>query len=341
MMDPFANYMYQKLLEFAAPEQRVQMLQAVQDSLLVASLNLRGTRSVQKHIEMGGRDRQQRDIIAAELAPYVTKLSMDTNGNHVVQRMLQHLDRCEFVCEAIIKDLLIVTRHRHGCCVVQRSLDAADSAHRTALVAKIEEHALQLMQDPFANYTVQYVIENGHPGEGLRIVALIRGKIESLSKQKFSSNVVERGIAAAPPDLLQQFVDEAIGSMGELLHDAFANFVAQKLLDPVTNDSQARSVVAAMRPHLLDLNPSCSRRVANRIVKRFPDMMGDEVVHKVLGGVGNGGVNGHQGGNHGPLPSPISGVSHSHGGGSYRGHNPNHPHESHPQSQGHQIMSPR
>jgi len=276
--------MYQKLLEHAAPEQRLQMLQAVQSSLLVSSLNLHGTRSVQKHIEMGGRDPQQRDLIASELAPYVTKLSMDTNGNHVVQRMLQHLDRSEFVCESIIKDLLIVTRHRHGCCVVQRCLDAADSAHRQALVARIEEHALQLMQDPFANYTVQYVIENGRAGEGLRIVELIKGKIETLSKQKFSSNVVERCIAAAPPNLLQQFVDEVIGCMGELLHDAFANFVAQKLLDPICSDYQARSIVNAMRPHLLDLNPSCSRRVANRIIKRFPDLITDEVIQKVLGG---------------------------------------------------------
>lgn len=283
MMDPFANYMYQKLLEHASPDQRVRMLEAVRGSLLVASLNLHGTRSVQKHIEMGGKDARQRDIIAAELAPYVTKLSMDTNGNHVVQRMLQHLDRCEFVCEAIINDLLIVTRHRHGCCVVQRSLDAADSPMRVALIRKIEENALQLMQDPFANYTVQYVIENGRPGEGVRIIELIRGKMETLSKQKFSSNVVERCLSAAPAYLLQHLVDEAISCMGELLHDAFANFVAQKMLDPITTDLQARNIVAAMRPHLLDLNSSCSRRVANRIVKRFPELVADEVIQKVLG----------------------------------------------------------
>ena len=285
MMDPFANYMYQKLLEHAAPEQRLQMLEAVQASLYDASLNLHGTRSVQKHIEMGGHDPLQRDIIARELSPFVTELSMDTNGNHVVQRMLQHLEKCDFVCDAIIRDLLIVTRHRHGCCVVQRCLDAADSHHRALLVRRIEENALQLMQDPFANYTVQYVIENGDPREGLRIVELIRGKIESLSKQKFSSNVVEKCIAAAPPHLLQEFVNEAIDCMGDLLHDAFANFVAQKLLDPITSDEQARAIVAAMRPHLLDLNPSCSRRVANRITKRFPDLANDEVVHKVLGGL--------------------------------------------------------
>jgi hypothetical protein len=194
--------------------------------------------------------------------------------------------------------------------------------------ARIEENALLLMQDAFANYTVSYVLENGRPGEGLRIAELIRGKIEPLSKQKFSSNVVERCIAIAPPPLLQQFVDEAIACMGELLRDAFANFVAQKFLDEsVTNDAQARSVMAAMRPHLLDLNLSCSRRVVNRIVKRFPDAVADDVVQRVLGGgVIPSSSSGHNGGgvsasmnhpvrgnnNSRPPPPPSNSVHHFH-----------------------------
>ncbi|KAH9251114.1 hypothetical protein BASA81_011013 [Batrachochytrium salamandrivorans] len=287
MTDPFANYMYQKLLDVASPEQRLAMLEQVRHSLLPASLNLHGTRSVQKHIEvasLNSKQERQRQIISQELSMHVTRLSMDTNGNHVIQRMLQHFhpSDCEFIFRAVVQDLILVTRHRHGCCVVQRSLDASVGPTRDRLIDIIEYHCLQLMQDPFANYTVQYVLDRGL---GERIVNQVLGKIESLSKQKFSSNVVEKCILAANPAQLEEICQECERCMGSLLRDAYANFVAQKLLE-VTTEPQSRRLVATMRPHLLELNLSCSRRVVNRVVKRFPDLVGDDIIQQVLSGGG-------------------------------------------------------
>jgi hypothetical protein len=42
-----------------------------------------------------------------------------------------------------------VATHRHGCCVLQRCIDAADEDKRAELIMKVSEHALQLIQDPF------------------------------------------------------------------------------------------------------------------------------------------------------------------------------------------------
>lgn len=39
-----------------------------------------------------------------------------------------------------------VATHRHGCCVLQRALDAATVDQSRMLVAQVCEHALQLMQ---------------------------------------------------------------------------------------------------------------------------------------------------------------------------------------------------
>lgn len=309
MTDPFANYMYQKILDVATFDQRLAMLTQVRHSLLAASLNLHGTRSVQKHIEVASQHAsqdQQRLIIAQELAPHVTQLSMDTNGNHVIQRMLQHFhpNDCEFIFRAVMEDLVTVTRHRHGCCVVQRSLDASRGHVRDMLIARIEHFAIQLMQDQFANYTVQYVLEMGLGG---RIVEQILGRIEPLSKQKFSSNVVEKCIVAARPEVLERIVQECIVIMGSLLHDAFANFVAQKLLE-VANEVQSRRLVDAMRPHLLDLNLSCSRRVVSKIIKRLPDMVSDPVVLQVL-----------TGGSAPSLSPPLMSPNNTKQGGGHRG----------------------
>ena len=39
-----------------------------------------------------------------------------------------------------------VATHRHGCCVLQRALDAATMEQSSLLIAQVCKHALQLMQ---------------------------------------------------------------------------------------------------------------------------------------------------------------------------------------------------
>lgn len=52
----------------------------------------------------------QAAVIARSLGPSVVKLSLDPNGNHVVQRALQHMPapRNDFVLEAITASLVQV-----------------------------------------------------------------------------------------------------------------------------------------------------------------------------------------------------------------------------------------
>lgn len=52
----------------------------------------------------------QAAVIARSLGPSVVKLSLDPNGNHVVQRALQHMPapRNDFVLEAITGSLVQV-----------------------------------------------------------------------------------------------------------------------------------------------------------------------------------------------------------------------------------------
>ena len=53
MVDPFGNYLFQKLVQFASPnEEQAEMLEAVAPQLIPASLSSHGTRAVQKMIEV-------------------------------------------------------------------------------------------------------------------------------------------------------------------------------------------------------------------------------------------------------------------------------------------------
>ena len=56
----------------------------------------------------------------------------------------------------------------------------------------ITYHALPLVQDPFGNYVVQYVLDLGEVEYTDALVRRFLEHVSDLSVQKFSSNVIEK-----------------------------------------------------------------------------------------------------------------------------------------------------
>lgn len=56
----------------------------------------------------------------------------------------------------------------------------------------ITQNALPLVQDPFGNYVVQYVLELGDAKYSDDLIRRFIEPVRELSVQKFSSNVIEK-----------------------------------------------------------------------------------------------------------------------------------------------------
>ncbi|KFM27418.1 Putative pumilio-like protein 8, chloroplastic [Auxenochlorella protothecoides] len=247
MVDPFGNYLVQKLLDRCSEEQRLAVLKRVAGGgeLVEVALNTHGTRAM--------------ELVIQALRPGVVALIRDLNGNHVIQRCLQRMTNEDlgFVYAAAADHCLDIATHRHGCCVLQRCIDRADAAQKRHLAHCIAAHALILSQDPFGNYVVQYVLEQGN-GEMLApILAQLKGHYAELAVQKFSSNVVERCLklgGGETSSLLEErdaVVEELMTSpsFGRLLQDPYANYVMQSALS-VTSGARHAALVEAIRPFL-------------------------------------------------------------------------------------------
>ena len=83
-IDPFGNYLVQKLLQYGTLEQRVELATLTANSLVGIALNVHGTRVVQKMVEVAETEPQATAICEA-IAPNIMQLILDMNGNHVVQ----------------------------------------------------------------------------------------------------------------------------------------------------------------------------------------------------------------------------------------------------------------
>ncbi|KAF2588067.1 hypothetical protein F2Q70_00038686 [Brassica cretica] len=68
-----------------------------------------------------------------------------------------------FVLEVATKYCAEIAAHRHGCCVLQCCVANIVALQRDRLVDEISRNALQLSQDSFGNYVVQYIIVQNVP----------------------------------------------------------------------------------------------------------------------------------------------------------------------------------
>lgn len=252
MTDPFGNYLCQKLFEYCNDDERTVLVQNAAKDMVRIALNQHGTRALQKMIENIQNPDEVAHIIAA-LSGRVVELIQDLNGNHVIQKCLNKLDShdSQFIFDAVGNSCVEVGTHRHGCCVLQRCIDHADGEQKVQLIQRITQHAVTLVQDPFGNYVVQYIIDLNEPMFTEPVAQQFLGRINQLSRHKFSSNVIEKCIRCASDQSKDQIVVELLdsGEMERLIRDAYANYVVQTALEFSTMYMK-QQLVETIRPIL-------------------------------------------------------------------------------------------
>ncbi|KAK7331707.1 hypothetical protein VNO80_28444 [Phaseolus coccineus] len=236
MMNPFGNYLMQKLLDVCDEEQRMHIILVVTQEigqLVRISLNTHGTRVVQKLIETL-KTRQQISLVVSALQPGFLALIKDLNGNHVVQHCLQCLstEDNKFIFVAAAKYCVDIATHQHGCCVLQRCIGHSSGELRENLVAEISTNALLLAQDQYGNYVVQFILDLRIPSATATLSLLFEGKYVHLSMQKFSSHVVEKCLAVFNDENRSRVIHELLWAphFEQLLQDPHANYVVQSAL---------------------------------------------------------------------------------------------------------------
>lgn len=84
------------------------------------------------------------------------ELAEDINGNHVIQKILftWRPESNQFIYNAMIKQCVEIACHKHGCCVMQKCIDGADTAQKMELTYEIARHTRTFVKNPYGNYVV-------------------------------------------------------------------------------------------------------------------------------------------------------------------------------------------
>ncbi|KAF4394855.1 hypothetical protein G4B88_002732 [Cannabis sativa] len=264
-INPFGNYLIQKLLDVCCKQQKLQIavvLTQKPGQLVDISLDAHGSRVVQKLIE-NAEDRDLIELIMSAIEPGFLLLAKDLNGNHVVQRCLQCFssEHNEHIFHDAVKYCIDIATHRQGCCVLQRCLSRAPEKHLDKLVTEITNNALFLAQDPYGNYVIQFIIGLRLPSANAKLASQFRGNYEYLSMHKFSSHVVEKCLKhfdEIRPSIIYELL--SVSQFDQLLEHPFANYDMGALHE---------SILSAVQPYvLLQTRPFCKKIFSRSPLKK-------------------------------------------------------------------------
>jgi hypothetical protein len=177
-----------------------ELLPCFQGNVLSLALNPLGCRVVQKFIETCSVE-EAMSLVHPELSSRVVELSLDVNGNHVIQKIIDKLPskECRFIVDSLVGPDMAVRRmapHCYGCRVIQRLVSRCDKAVvEPVLEALCADPSLvaSLSEDVFGNYVMQHAIEFGRDIDRERIILCLASlNVVELGCSKFASNVIEK-----------------------------------------------------------------------------------------------------------------------------------------------------
>lgn len=149
----------------------------------------------------------------------------------------------------------------------------------------ITQHALPLVQDPFGNYVVQYVLGLDDAAYYDGLIRRFIEPIRELSVQKFSSNVIEKVIYIRTRTIKHTYIHTSQcirvagketrrlliagiinhPNMERFLRDSYANYVIQTCLDCADEDQRSK-FVECIRPLLPSIrNTPYGKRIYSKI----------------------------------------------------------------------------
>ncbi|UMM24340.1 hypothetical protein L5515_004613 [Caenorhabditis briggsae] len=265
----FGNFFVQRMVECSNNEEQEIVMEHLVTDMYTLCLDKSACRVIQLAVQKLETHLASR--LAAELRDAdLVRLSIDQNGNHVIQKIIKTLpvSAWDFVVKFFCNDehLIAVCQDKYGCRVVQSTIEKLSEdpelecySQRLHLLQKlmvgITRNCGQLASNEFANYVVQHVVNCGGAMETFRDIiieqCLLRNLL-SMSQEKYASHVVEVAFLRAPHRLAFEMMEEIFegyiphpdthrDALDILLFHQYGNYVIQQMINICCNAIIGRS----------------------------------------------------------------------------------------------------
>ena len=233
LRDQYANYFCKTFFELLNKRDRIEYLYNIQKELGSLAIDDIATYPVQDIIENLG-NRIERTILYIGIKNYISNYCFNTYGVHILEKILSCFEK-EFTQEIIkyvYNNFLNLANHMNGIFIVKKILSMTHKKElQQQLKLLIIKNALNLIIHKYGNYVIQVIVQNWDNNDLDDILNLYKNHYVYLSKQKYSSNVIERIIEKNKTNL-ELYINGvcSTNSIYEIIINRYGNYVIQKAL---------------------------------------------------------------------------------------------------------------
>lgn len=275
MVDNFGHFAIEKLIAICTDQQNLILLEKLAPALIGVSCQKHGSFSVQALID-SLHTRAQIQVLTEALRKDILRVITHSSGHFVVLRMLQRFScaATSFIDKAIIQHCLHIGTDHHGLRVVKAVINSREPMDLEGLHACITHLAMDLVENQYGNYVIQCVLDSAPPNVRSDIQRKMRGRYMRLSKQKFSSNVVEKCLKQGSNHWQNVIINELTSQpeVSDLLRDRYGNYVLQTALS-IASGAQVAQIMTSIAQHLPTLRENVRikwRKMLKKAVNRLP-----------------------------------------------------------------------
>lgn len=214
-------------LECSDPQKQKMAIGWVVNSTWPLALTRRGSRIVQRAMELATTDDQER--IVEKIKGFVLEALQSPHANYVLQKCLEVMppQKLEFVARELKGQAVFVAKHRFGCRILQRAIEHWPPAHSEDWIQEVLTNANHLVRHEFGNYVIQHILQFGTSCQKHQIADILLTDATSFAKHKIASHVVCRALSHCLPDDVQR-LNEALSEEKDLSRTHNGSFVVRE-----------------------------------------------------------------------------------------------------------------
>ena len=284
--DLFGNYVVQKLLDNINIEKLEKFINLISIKFNYIATSTYGTRVIQKLLEILSKentnikeDKSKYDnlfnILNKLIISNIVSLSSDSNSSHIIIKyvnVIKHPKNVEMF-ESVYNNFIPLCKDKHGCCVIQKCIEAGIKEQKEKLFILSNQYCRQLISDQFGNYVIQYVVGLNNNIINKNIVIVIMEDLIHLCKEKYASNVIEKFIfikSSESKEVIQIIINHE-NNLHQLIIDQYGNYIVQRILSIVTPNVRLDLLRLIVSWYEEIKNLSFGNRLITKLNERYPE----------------------------------------------------------------------
>ena len=240
MKNKFGNYFIQGLIKDSNYEQIKFILILISGNLVEISENISGTYVIQKILEKMD-NYELRLLVLKSIENRELEMAFNSNATYVLQKIIDKIPDIERIRlnEIILNNIIFLSVNPECVFIVEKFIETITiNDNKIRIKNIIFMHCMQLSNNPYGNYLIQFILKKWKNEDIRNIQNLIIENANYLVQQRYSSNVIEKCIEIFSNEKRKRLIRNMClkGDILELIKIQYGHYVINKTITFIEED---------------------------------------------------------------------------------------------------------